>query len=270
MDVSLTSSTSQRYPHILVVSLGLACRTEAQISSVSTCKIRHSLGQFAAMLTGVHHHGQVGGAKVTDAKEIDRLQESLEKIVGTSSRSLQRTASKRPLVGDVKQSGNKSLLYNLMGGPQFSVLPYHMPCHILVPYRPLCSFMEGSLILSTLYSDLISHLSRLQHFVQVCQAPRVHSHDHMRAAQSHELDRAICHWLHSIARELRSDSIALHADEYKKSDVLSVEESIVNHVEYTLARSRYSCDDQEAYQAASLSLRDRLIESWNDTQQYFK
>ena len=49
-----------------------------------------------------------------------------------------------------------------------------------------------------------------------------------------------------------------------------MEESIVNHVEYTLARSRYSFDDQEAYQAASLSLRDRLIESWNDTQQYFK
>lgn len=62
----------------------------------------------------------------------------------------------------------------------------------------------------------------------------------------------------------------LLADTYKKSDVLSVEESIVNHVEYTLARSRYSFDDQEAYQAASLSLRDRLIESWNDTQQYFK
>ena len=62
----------------------------------------------------------------------------------------------------------------------------------------------------------------------------------------------------------------LLADTYKKSDVLSVEESIVNHVEYTLARSRYFFDDQEAYQAASLSLRDRLIESWNDTQQYFK
>lgn len=60
------------------------------------------------------------------------------------------------------------------------------------------------------------------------------------------------------------------ADTYKKSDVLSVEESIVNHVEYTLARSRYFFDDQEAYQAASLSLRDRLIESWNDTQQHFK
>ena len=29
-------------------------------------------------------------------------------------------------------------------------------------------------------------------------------------------------------------------------------------------------DNQEAYQATALSLRDRLIESWNDTQQYFK
>lgn len=60
------------------------------------------------------------------------------------------------------------------------------------------------------------------------------------------------------------------ADTYTQSDVLSVEQSIVGHVEYTLARSRYKFDDQEAYQATSLSLRDRLIESWNDTQQYFK
>ena len=65
---------------------------------------------------------QVGGAKLTDAKDIDRLQESLEKIVGTSSRSLQRTASKRPLVGDVSQTGNKSLLYNLMGRPPLFTL----------------------------------------------------------------------------------------------------------------------------------------------------
>ncbi len=71
-------------------------------------------------------------------------------------------------------------------------------------------------------------------------------------------------------QDIVSELNALLADTYKKSDVLSVEESIVNHVEYTLARSRYSFDDQEAYQAASLSLRDRLIESWNDTQQYFK
>lgn len=50
----------------------------------------------------------------------------------------------------------------------------------------------------------------------------------------------------------------------------SIEESIIKHVEYTLARSRYQFDDLEAYQATAYSLRDRLILLWNDTQQYFK
>ena len=62
----------------------------------------------------------------------------------------------------------------------------------------------------------------------------------------------------------------IFADTYDKNDVLSIEESIVKHVEYTLARSRYKFDDLEAYQAASFSVRDRLILLWNDTQQYFK
>ena len=37
-------------------------------------------------------------------------------------------------------------------------------------------------------------------------------------------------------------------------------------VEYTMARSRYKFDDLEAYMAAAYSVRDRLIEEWNDTQ----
>ena len=49
------------------------------------------------------------------------------------------------------------------------------------------------------------------------------------------------------------------SDTYMKNDVLSIQEGIVNHVEYTMARSRYKFDDFEAYQATSLSLRDRLI-----------
>lgn len=44
----------------------------------------------------------------------------------------------------------------------------------------------------------------------------------------------------------------------------------MNHVEYTLARTRHQFDDFECYQAAAFSLRDRLIEMWNDTQTYFK
>jgi starch phosphorylase len=59
-------------------------------------------------------------------------------------------------------------------------------------------------------------------------------------------------------------------DTYRKNDVLSVQESIVTHVEYTLARTRYQFDDFEAYQATAYSLRDRLIELWNDTQTFFK
>lgn len=62
----------------------------------------------------------------------------------------------------------------------------------------------------------------------------------------------------------------MHADTYLKNDVLSIQESIVSHVEYTLARSRYNFDDLEAYLAAAHSLRDRLIEVWNDTQTYFR
>lgn len=52
--------------------------------------------------------------------------------------------------------------------------------------------------------------------------------------------------------------------------MLSIQESIIQHVEYTLARSRFNFDNFEAYQAASFSVRDRLIEHWNDTQTYFK
>ena len=59
-------------------------------------------------------------------------------------------------------------------------------------------------------------------------------------------------------------------DSYLKNDVVSIQESIVHHVEFTLARSRYKFDTREAYFAAAHSLRDRLIERWNDTQAWIK
>jgi len=49
----------------------------------------------------------------------------------------------------------------------------------------------------------------------------------------------------------------------------NVQVSFVNHIEYTLARSRFSFDNFSAYLAASYSVRDRLIELFNDTQEYF-
>lgn len=57
--------------------------------------------------------------------------------------------------------------------------------------------------------------------------------------------------------------------QYLARDVPAIQRQVVNHVEYTLARTRYNFDSFGAYQATAYSVRDRLIESWNDTQQYF-
>lgn len=56
---------------------------------------------------------------------------------------------------------------------------------------------------------------------------------------------------------------------YLARDVSSIQKYIVNHLEYSLARTRYNFDRSGAYYATALSVRDRLIEAWNDTQQYF-
>lgn len=53
---------------------------------------------------------------------------------------------------------------------------------------------------------------------------------------------------------------------YIPKDVYSIQTSLVNHVEYTLARTRFDFDRKACYKAAALTVRDRLIESWNDTQ----
>ncbi|KAI1264212.1 glycosyltransferase family 35 protein [Xylariaceae sp. FL1019] len=45
------------------------------------------------------------------------------------------------------------------------------------------------------------------------------------------------------------------------------EREVVRHVETTLARSIFNCDETAAYAAASLALRDCLIKKWNKTQQ---
>ena len=45
------------------------------------------------------------------------------------------------------------------------------------------------------------------------------------------------------------------------------EKEVVRHVETTLARSMFNCDETAAYSATSLAFRDRLILEWNRTQQ---
>lgn len=56
---------------------------------------------------------------------------------------------------------------------------------------------------------------------------------------------------------------------YQGSDTRSIQRSIVNHVEYTLGLTRFNFNNFGAYQATSLSVKDRMIEAWNDTNEYF-
>lgn len=55
---------------------------------------------------------------------------------------------------------------------------------------------------------------------------------------------------------------------YIGSDLHSIQRQIVNHVEYTMARTRFNFDNNGCYYATSFSMRDRLLESWNDTNQH--
>ncbi len=57
-------------------------------------------------------------------------------------------------------------------------------------------------------------------------------------------------------------------DKYTPISCSTIQTSIVRHVEYTLAKNRFNFGDKHCYQAVSHSVRDRLIESFNDTQQY--
>jgi len=52
------------------------------------------------------------------------------------------------------------------------------------------------------------------------------------------------------------------------SDPEHIQRSIVKHATSTLARTVFNVDSFAAYQATAHSVRDRLIEFWNETQQY--
>ncbi|XP_020272772.1 glycogen phosphorylase 1-like isoform X2 [Asparagus officinalis] len=71
-------------------------------------------------------------------------------------------------------------------------------------------------------------------------------------------------------RKAKAERMLELMDGFLKNDPVSLQKDILDHVEYTVARSRFSFDDFEAYQALSHSVRDRLIERWHDTHQYFK
>lgn len=58
-------------------------------------------------------------------------------------------------------------------------------------------------------------------------------------------------------------------DPHHPKKVRTVPLSIVNHVEYTLAKTRFDFKMLHCYQGVAHSVRDRLVESFNDTHRHF-
>ncbi len=57
----------------------------------------------------------------------------------------------------------------------------------------------------------------------------------------------------------------------KGRDIESIQNSFVNHMEYSLGKDEYSATDHDLYSSIALTARDRLIERWIETQQsYYK
>ena len=58
-------------------------------------------------------------------------------------------------------------------------------------------------------------------------------------------------------------------DKYLPKDKNFIQESILKHIEFTLGKTRFEINNEYLYQGTSLSIRDRLLERWNDTQIFF-
>ncbi len=52
---------------------------------------------------------------------------------------------------------------------------------------------------------------------------------------------------------------------YLSNSKEDIEKQIVDHVEHTLAKTRFDFTSFHCYQATSLAVKDRLIEGFNDT-----
>ena len=68
----------------------------------------------------------------------------------------------------------------------------------------------------------------------------------------------------------KSEKLWSLMDTYRPRDKQAIQKSIISHIEYTLARTRFDLDNQILYQGVSLSVRDHLLEAWNDSQSNIK
>jgi len=58
-------------------------------------------------------------------------------------------------------------------------------------------------------------------------------------------------------------------DSYKANDKESIQKDVAAHLEYSLACTRFGFTKADAYRATAFAVRDRLLESFNDTNTYY-
>ncbi|MGK5092609.1 glycogen/starch/alpha-glucan phosphorylase [Deltaproteobacteria bacterium TL4] len=56
---------------------------------------------------------------------------------------------------------------------------------------------------------------------------------------------------------------------YRRMDPQAIIESMANHLEYSLCKNRYTVKNFDLFESLILTIRDRLVEFWNDTQQTY-
>lgn len=63
------------------------------------------------------------------------------------------------------------------------------------------------------------------------------------------------------------ENLSSRSEQFNSLDKDEFEKNFVKHVEFSLARNMYNCDNLAAYQAASESIRDAVLVDWANTQQ---
>lgn len=64
-------------------------------------------------------------------------------------------------------------------------------------------------------------------------------------------------------------SLSLRSNPLRENTAESLKQSFIDHIEYSLAKDEYSATQRDRYRALALTVRDRLIERWIETQQTY-
>ena len=74
--------------------------------------------------------------------------------------------------------------------------------------------------------------------------------------------------INPIFRNLNKDRVWEIMNKNIQKDKLSIQNSILKHIEYTLAINRFDINKETIFQGTALSVRNRLLKQWNDTQSF--